>query len=322
MGYGLMQRRRTLRDVSTDSARRVEEGLRRFSRFTDPATGRAEEQRFLETPSGRVLMTVVEPTGPEEPVAFLLCHSFAWEQFELFALELRFARAAAAAGFTAVCFQSRGYGDSGGSFSHVTPSGQVADAIEVGQTLLRERDVQAIVPVGARFGAYVALSAGRALDAPAAALWNPSLSPPRYLDGLLKAFVRTNMMSEPTDQKRIDTDGLRERLFSGGEVDLFGYPLTSACYMDAQRLPDAVDLADPLPQRVHLVVINPRIRREVEKARVALAARGVEPSLTEVDAPGHREFGLGVPIGGHLATHARLFDDVGGSTLGWIRGTT
>jgi hypothetical protein len=112
MGYGLMQRRRTLRDVSTDSARRVEEGLRRFSRFTDPATGRAEEQRFLETPSGRVLMTVVEPTGPEEPVAFLLCHSFAWEQFELFALELRFARAAAAAGFTAVCFQSRGYGDS------------------------------------------------------------------------------------------------------------------------------------------------------------------------------------------------------------------
>ena len=65
-------------------------------------------------------------------------------------------------------------------------------------------------------------------------------------------------------------------------------------------------------------MINPRIRREVERARAALAARGVEPSLTEVDSPGHREFGLGVPIGGHLATHARLFDDVGGSTLDWV----
>ncbi len=308
-------------NVSTASPKRVEEGLRRFSSFTDPATGRVEEQRFLETPSGRLLMTVVEPTGPKKPIAFLLCHSFAWEQFELFALELRFARAAAAAGFTAACFQSRGYGDSGGSFSEVTPSAQVADAIEVGRTLLREKEVEAIVPVGARFGGYVALSAGRALDSPGAALWNPSLNPVRYLDGLLKAFVRTNMMSEPTDHERVDTDGLRERLFSGGKVDLFGYPLTSACYMDAQRLPDAVDLADPLPPRVHFVVINPRVRREVERARMSLEARGVEASLTEVDSPGHREFGLGVPVGGHLATHARLFDDVGGSTLDWVRGT-
>jgi pimeloyl-ACP methyl ester carboxylesterase len=312
--------RTTVRNVSMESAKRVEERLGRFSRFTDPVLGRVEEQRFLETASGRLLMTVVEPTGPKEPIAFLLCHSFAWEQFELFALELRFARAAAAAGFTAVCFQSRGYGDSGGSFSEVTPSSQVTDAVEVGRALLREKKIEAVVPVGARFGAYVALSAGRALDAPGAALWNPSLSPVRYLDGLLKAFVRTHVMSQPSDHGRIDTDGLRERLFSGAEVDLFGYPLTSASYMDAQRLPDAVDLADPLPPRVHLVVINPRIRREVERARVALEARGVELSLTEVESPGHREFGLGVPVGGHLATHARLFDDVGRSTLDWIRG--
>ena len=62
------------------------------------------------------------------------------------------------------------------------------------------------------------------------------------------------MVSQPSNHGRIDTDGLRERLFSGAEVDLFGYPLTSACYMDAQRLPDAVDFADPLPSRVHLVV--------------------------------------------------------------------
>jgi pimeloyl-ACP methyl ester carboxylesterase len=315
-------RRTTVRNVSTETGNGVAEGLRRFSRFTDPVHGRVEEQRFLETASGRLLMTVVEPTGPKKPMAFLLCHSFAWEQFELFALELRFARAAAAAGYTAACFQSRGYGDSGGSFSEVTPSGQVIDAIEVGRTLLREKEIESIVPVGARFGAYVAWSAGRALDAPGAALWNPSLSPVRYLDGLLKAFVRAHMMSQPSDQGRIDTDGLRERLFSGREVDLFGYPLTSACYMDAQRLPDAVDLADPLPPRVHLVVINPRIRREVEKVRAALEARGLEPSLTEVDGPGHREFGLGVPVGGHLATHARLFDDVGRSTLDWARGTS
>ena len=102
-----------MRNVSTASAKRVEEGLRRFSSFTDPDLGRMEEQRFLETPSGRLLMTVVEPTRSPKPIAFLLCHSFAWEQFELFALELRFARAAAAAGFTAACFQARGYGDSG-----------------------------------------------------------------------------------------------------------------------------------------------------------------------------------------------------------------
>ena len=116
----------------------------------------------------------------------------------------------------------------------MTPSDQVSDAVEVGRTLLREKEIEAIVPVGARFGAYIALSAAGALNSPGAALWNPSLSPVRYLDGLLKAFVRTNMMSGSSDHARVDTDGLRERLVSGGEVDLFGYPLASACYMDAR----------------------------------------------------------------------------------------
>jgi pimeloyl-ACP methyl ester carboxylesterase len=311
-----------VKNVPSDTAT-IEEGLLRFSRFTDPVVGRTEEQRFLDTPQGRLLMTVVEPTGPKQPIAFLLCHSFAWEQFELFAMELRFARAAAAAGYSAACFQARGYGDSGGSFSQVTPSSQATDAVEVGRALLDRDGIEAVVPVGARLGAYIALSAARELGSPGAALWNPSLSPVRYLDGLLKAFVRTHVMSGAPDRKdRIDTDGLRERLYAGGEVDLFGYPLTSACYLDAQGLPDAVDMAGPLPPRIHLVVINPRIRREVERTRTALGARGVEPSLTEVDGVGHREFGLGVPVGGHLATHARLFDDVGGSTLRWARDTS
>jgi pimeloyl-ACP methyl ester carboxylesterase len=313
-----------MRTVSTtDTPARVAERLRRFSHFTDPVQGRVEEQRFLETPEGRLLVTVVRPVEPRSRVAFLMCHSFAWEQFELFALELRFARAAAAAGFTAVCFQARGYGDSDGSFAQVTPTGQVMDAVEVGRAFLEEEGIDHVVPVGARFGAYVALSAAHELASPGAALWNPSLHPIRYLDGLLKAFVRTTVMSTPSvDRSRIDTDGLRERLLAGGEVDLFGYPLNARCYLDAQRLPDAVDLPDPFPLRVHLVVINPRIRREAEKTRAALEDRGVELTLTEADAPGHREFGLGVPVGGHLATHARLFDDVGGSTLEWVRGAS
>lgn len=310
-----------MRSVSTDTAERVAEDLRRFSRFTDDAHARVEEQRFLDTPNGKLLVTVVRPVEPRSRVGFLLCHSFAWEQFELFALELRFARSAAAAGFTAVCFQARGYGDSGGTFAEVTPTEQVTDAVEVGRALLGEDGIEHLVPVGARLGAFVALSAAHELSAPGAALWNPSLNPVRYLDGLLKAFVRTNVMSAPADEgTRIDTDGLRERLLAGGDVDLFGYPLTSRCYLDAQRLPDAVDLPDPFPHRIHLVVINPRVRREVEKARLALEGRGVELTLTEVDGPGHREFGLGVPVGGHLATHARMFDDVGGATLDWFRG--
>ena len=262
-------------DVLTDRAKRVEEGLGRFSRFTDASTGRVEEQRFLETPSGRLLTTVVEPTGPKEPVAFLLCHSFAWEQFELFALELRFARAAAAAGFTAVCFQSKAT-----EIRRIVLGG---DAVESGDGCHRGR-ADAAPGEGDRSGrasrgplrAYVAFSAGQVLDAPGAALWNPSLSPIRYLDGLLKAFVRTHVMSRPSDHGRMTPTGSASSC-SPAQRSTLRDPLTSACYMDAQRLPDAVDLADPLPSRVQLVVINPRSGGRW-KSSSDLEARGVELS--------------------------------------------
>lgn len=307
-------------DPSTRPLEEIRASLLRYSTIAAP-DGTVEEQRWLETDRGRVLMTSVIPAEIEHTVAFLLCHSFGFEQFELFPLELRFARAAARAGFVGVCFQARGYGDADGSFADVTPSGHVADAAEVASSMLGRHGIRSVVPVGVRFGAYVAWRVAGSLGSPGAALWNPSLSPVRYLDGILKALVRTRMMSLPSGHPgRMDTDMLRERLLGGNSVDLFGYPLTSACYADAQRLPDALGLPDPFPQRVHLVVINPRNRREVDGTRARLEGRGVQVAVDELEEEGCREFALGVPIGGHLATHARLFDAVGRSTLRWASG--
>jgi hypothetical protein len=295
-------------------------GLQPYTEHEDPEGGFTEQQLFLDTPAGRLFATVTQPRGRQRDIGFLSCHSFAWEQFELYPLELAFARMAAGRGFPTLVLQSRGYNDAGGDFADVTLETHVRDALAAGRFLLERTGAGRLVPVGVLFGTAVATMAGAALSAPGLALWEPSLRPGRYLDGLLRAFSVSTIMDEEgqleENSGRRSMAESRAALDAGEQVDLFGYPLTPACYGEAHET-DPLEALGSVPVRALVVSINPSKRGEAERASEALADRGIDVRREEAEGPGRGDFGLGVPRGGHLASHLAMFQDVARRTIVW-----
>jgi len=294
--------------------------LRSFSRMVDEDAGRSEEQQFVQTPGGRLFTTLVEPIGARRDVGFLICHSFAFEQFELFPLELLFARRAAAAGFPTIYVQARGYGDSGGSLADATPQAHLRDALAAAAHLLARTSVGSVVPVGTRFGAAIALMATGELNAPGVALWQPALDLGAYLDALLRAFSRARVVEEGGREgsplTRASTKLLKAVLASGQEIDLFGYPLSPAFYAEAQATRPMDSLRHP-PDRALLLAVSSRANKEIGQGAARLEQMGVQVSVASSEGPGLGVFGLGLPVSGHLATHLALFEDVARRTISW-----
>ncbi len=305
---------RDARPVGVD----VLDRLRAFSVLEEPDAGWSEEQRFVETDEGRLFTTLAEPLGARREVGFVICHSFGFEQFELFPLELLFARRAAAAGFPTLYVQVRGYGDSGGSLAEASPQTHVRDVLAARDELVARTSVRGVVPVGARFGAAIALMVAGELGAPGVALWQPSLDPGAYLDGLLRAFSRAQVVdaSDGSDAARPNTKMLQDALSSGEQIDLLGFPLTPEFYAAAQATHPLDAIARP-PERALFLAVNPRVDKEIATSASRLEGFGVQVSVTHAEGPGQGTFGLGLPVSGHLATNLALFEDVASRTVEW-----
>jgi hypothetical protein len=293
--------------------------LRPFSRLTDMNAGRVEEQLFVDAGSGRLFVTYTEPLRDRRAVAFLICHSFASEQFELFPLELLFARLAATAGFPSLYFQAQGYNDSGGDFRQVTPSSHFRDAMRAADYLRDRAATDSIVPVGARFGAAVALWASERLGSPGLALWNPALEPAKFFDGLIRAFAVSGLLgddgAEATSGRR-SFASLRAELEAGRDLDLFGYPLTPMCYQEALSMEPLEALAKG-PARALILPINPANKRDGIRAEGIFRALGADVQMQVAEGPGRGAFGVGLPVGGHLGRNMALFESVARRTLAW-----
>ncbi len=299
----------------------VVDRLRCFSRFEDPRAGRVERQALLHTLAGPIFLTLVEPLGVRRSVGFLICHSFAWEQLDLYPLELAFARQAASAGFPALYFHARGYGDSGGDFADATLASQVRDALAAAEHLREVTGVETVVPAGARWGAAVALMVAGRIDAPGVALWNGSLDPGAYLKDMLRAYARSRIAAGPRppgEPALPSGEQLEAALASGERIDLLGYPLTSACYVEAGRT-DPFDALDRRVGRALLVVVNPRTRGEAEDVAARLGGLGADVRVEHADGPGRAQFGLGLSnySARRVTTSPPLYLDVARRTVRW-----
>ncbi|HEY7659300.1 MAG TPA: hypothetical protein VIC58_01740, partial [Actinomycetota bacterium] len=301
----------------------IVEALRACSRIELSEAGRAEEQSFLSAPDGPVFSTLVEPLGGTRPAGFVICHSYAFEQLDLYPLEMTFARLAAAAGFPSIHVQARGTADSGGAFEEATPATQLRDT-EVAAHHLRDRTgVRDIVPVGARWGAGIALALAGRVGARAVALWNPALDLRAYLDDLVKVYARSRIARKtvaPDDAADLSQEQLLDSLESGAVVDLFGYPLSRACYRDAASSAAGVS---PTPTLRHAltVVVNPRTAEQAAADVGRLRRGGVDVRLEHAEGPGRARFGIGAsPAGRRVVESQALFEDVARRTIAWADG--
>lgn len=307
--------------ATVESVRTV---LSAFSR--DAAADRVETQAFLETPGGRLFTTLVEPAGACRDVGFVFCHSFAWEQYELAPLELRAARVLASEGFPSMTVQCRGFNDAGGDASAVTPASMLTDVLAAAAEVRVRTGVGAVVPVGVSFGSTTALLAALELHAPGVVLWNP-VGAAAFLDGLLRASTVAGLLEDESEGEAAaptDRRGFRElkAAVDGGEtLDLFGFPVTTAFAAGCASIDLAAALAaaPAVPGQVQLVVINPASKRAAERISEAATVAGSTVITDVAEGPGRREFAASLPKGGHLVTHAALFDDIIARTVRWAK---
>jgi pimeloyl-ACP methyl ester carboxylesterase len=294
--------------------------LRRFARFEDPSAGVAEEQVFVPTEGRPLFATLVTPLDALRGITFLVCHSFAYEQLDLFPLELAFARLAAASGFATMYFQARGYADSGGEFRDATPATHCRDALTAATWLRGRTGIEEVVPVGSRWGAGTALLAARELDSPGVVLWNPAVEPGRYLEDLLKVFSRSRIAGKArNDGEPVgpDREQLDAALASGDDVDLFGYPLSPECYREAHAT-HPIETLQRAPAHTLVMAVNPRAHPEADVVAERLRALGADARVEQAEGPGAAQFGLGAsPAGKRVVTNQPLYRDVARRTVRW-----
>jgi hypothetical protein len=186
------------------------------------------EPLFFES-GDRPLYGVYHPPGPGRPGAPVLvqCHTLGVEQLTSNRTEALNARAAAALGYPAFRFHSRGHGDSAGNYSEVTLGSLVEDAHAAAEEAKRRSGAAGIVWLGLRLGALVAASALRERqDGRGLVLWEPVHRGADYFRGMLRGMLYSQVAKGLKPKETVDE--LLEIVRTEGRVDVHGYYLHRA----------------------------------------------------------------------------------------------
>jgi len=163
------------------------------------------------------------PAGPRRGTAVVVhVHGFGVEQITAYRAEVRFARAAAAAGHPVFRFHARGHGDSTGDFADVALDSLAEDARLAADQAKRLAETPGVVFLGVRFGALVAAraQAGRS-DVRGLALWEPVHDGRDFFRGQLRSMLFSQVAAGVRPEK--SADQLLEDVERDGAVDLQGY---------------------------------------------------------------------------------------------------
>lgn len=170
----------------------------------------------------------------------LLCHPFGEEKQLADRVLVHFARRLATAGYAALRFDCRGYGDSDGELSNATLTTQLDDTRTAVAVLRARAGVDRIVLLGARFGGTLAaLAASGDADMAGLALWSPVVYGRTYVRELLRKRVAMLLAAQDGGATRDEIVAALER---DGRVEFDGDALTLAMYqaLSAIDLPGRV----------------------------------------------------------------------------------
>jgi pimeloyl-ACP methyl ester carboxylesterase len=176
-----------------------------------------EPQPLFFSSAGRPLYGFYCPPAKPRPdaPAIIACHSIGLEHMVPTRMLALAVRGAAAMGYPAMLYHSRGHGDSSGDFSEVTLEGLVEDALNAAACVREKSGAKRVVFMGVRFGTLVAATAlSRYADGAGLILWEPVHRGQDYfrqfVRGLLFAAVaRGQKLGETADDvlKRVERDG-------------------------------------------------------------------------------------------------------------------
>ena len=227
--------------------------------------------------------TKVRPGAP----ALVACHSVGLEHMVPSRMLALAVREAAALGFPAMLYHSRGHGDSAGDFADVTLDGLVADALNAARFVRERSGAERVIFMGVRFGTMVAATAlSQSPESAGLILWEPVHRGSDYfrqfVRGLLFAAVaRGQKLGETADDvlKRVERDG---------KADIHATYLHSKFYLSSRDANLAATIKDWKGPTL-LAQVQPRmsITADNQALAAALEQRGAKVNTVKIsEEPG------------------------------------
>jgi uncharacterized protein len=258
--------------------------LESLGSFADERSGLRE--RFITpTIGGKATVGVLSaPIRPAWDLGWIICHSFAMEQIWLQPVEVALARRLASAGFHVLRFHCQGYGDSEGATSDIGLEAQVRDTLDAVRVLVDETGVSNVGLVGARVGGTVAALAADRSHATHVVLWNPVVDGRRFVEGLTRAAMVTELSS--SSQVKSEAHDVDARFAEAGVLDVQGFPISRAVIEEFTGF----DLLHALTRfqgeaLVMQVSRTTRPRPDLEQLRARIEALGGRSSIQVVQDP-------------------------------------
>jgi pimeloyl-ACP methyl ester carboxylesterase len=219
--------------------------LESHASYSDADTGITERFVSLQMRSGHTLGVLSTPSGEQQPLGWVLCHSFAREQVDLAVTDAVIARRVAAAGFPVLRFHSQGYGDSEFPEYPASVSSHVADAVDAVEALRALAGVERVGGMGTKFGGAVAALAAERLGLKDLVLVAPVVNGNRFMNELIRSLALTQIASSAQGSVTNTPTGefLRQLLEEQGYLDWKGLKLT----LDVVNENGAMDLLKDVP---------------------------------------------------------------------------
>lgn len=207
--------------------------------YRDETRGITERFEILDLRSGWTVGVLSLPTGPSQPIGWLMCHSFGSEQWHLYATEVAIARELASHGFPVLRFQCQGYGDSERLDVLPSASSHLADTSDALSLLRSVEGVQDVGLIGLRFGAAIAFMTAAQASARPVVLVDPVVNGAKFIRQLLRSRAIVELTAD-VEGERVEpgaNDGdLHAILRAGGVVSVRGYTITPEVYQGIREV--------------------------------------------------------------------------------------
>ncbi len=193
-----------------------------------------EEPLFFQYDGARLFSVVHAAHAPATDVGVVLCHPYAEERQLTDRILVHFGRQLAAAGFGALRFDCRGYGESQGELQDSALETQIAETLAAAALLRGRLRLQSVVLLGLRWGATVAaLAAERDPGIAGVVLWSPILSGRAYARELLRGKLAGQLALEDGSATR---EQILETLQVDGRIEFEGGYLTRRMFEDVSAI--------------------------------------------------------------------------------------
>jgi pimeloyl-ACP methyl ester carboxylesterase len=291
--------------------------------FGSQAMGIRESFLDLQVGGARTFGVLATSLGSARDIGWVVCHSFAMEQFNLQPLEVATARRLAALGFPVLRFHAQGYGDSERPIEEARVASQVRDTVEAVAAVRSSTGVRRVGLVGGRLGGTVAALAASTFGADALVLWEPVVSGERYLRSLVTPALASELVGRgrPRSSARSPFD----EIGTAGVIEVEGLPLGRELIEEVRAL-DLLSSLRSFQSRALVVQVSPSSepRRDLEQLVARLASLGTPPAFEVVADPRGGSFGqlryrLGRD-GRKVDTQAALSERLTDLTVAWCRG--